>query len=104
MCDFNKIFTNERDVIGVVVVVGDKILGCDMFATHEIFEKHYPNLLNSYATEAITSGIKVSVTNDNVNSYLQSIINNEATQEKEVEEKGAIMKNRGKKIHISTFN
>jgi hypothetical protein len=101
---FNKIFASQADVIGVIVVAGDKILGCDMFATHEIFENHYPNLLNSYATEAITSGKQVSVSYSKVNAYLQSIIADEGTQEKEVEGKGAIMKNRGKKIHITTFN
>jgi hypothetical protein len=101
---FGKLFTNQADVIGVIVVAGDKILGCDMFATHEIFEKHYPNLLNSYATEAITSGKKVSVSYNDVNEYLLDIIKDESKQEDEVKKKGAIMKNGDKKVHISTFN
>jgi len=101
---FKKMFALEEDVIGVVVVAGDKILGCDMFATHSLFEKHYPNLLNSYATEAITSGKKVSVSYDKVNQYLQSIIADEGKQEKVAEEKGTMMKNGKRKIHISTFD
>ena len=101
---FNKIFSNEVDVIGVVVVAGNKILGCDMFATHDMFEKQYPNLLNSYSTEAITNGKRVSVPLEEVNRYLQNIISNEALQETEVEKSGTIMKNMGRKIHISTFN
>jgi hypothetical protein len=101
---FEKLFINQSDVIGVIVVAGDKILGCDMFATHEIFEQHYPNLLNSYATEAITSGKKASVSYNEVNNYLQGIIKDESKQENEVKQKGAIMKNGEKKIHISTFN
>lgn len=101
---FGKLFTNQFDVIGVIVVAGDKILGCDMFATHELFQKHYPNLLNSYATEAITSGKKASVPYTEVNDYLLSIIKDEAKQENEVKQKGTLMKNGEKKIHISTFN
>jgi hypothetical protein len=101
---FNNMFSSQPDVIGVIVVVGDKILGSDMFANHELFEKQYPNLLNSYATEAITSGKPVNVSYDKVNGYLQDIINNEKDQDKKVEENGAIMKNGKKKVHISTFN
>jgi len=100
---FKNSFSDQPNVIGVIVVTGDKILGCDMFATHSIFEKQYPNLLNSYATEAITSGKKVSVPYDKVTAYLQSIVADETNQDKNVEKKGAIMRNGKSKIHISTF-
>jgi hypothetical protein len=100
---FGNMFANQNDVIGVVAVAGDKILGCDMFATNELFRKQFANLLNSYATEAITSGKRVSVPYEKVSGYLQSIIADEADQEKNVREKGAIMENGKRKIHISTF-
>jgi hypothetical protein len=101
---FKNVFTHQPDVIGVVVVAGDKILGCDMFANHDIFMKQYPNLLSSYATEAITSGKAVSVSYDKVANYLDNIISNEKEQDKKVNENGTMMRNGKKKVHISTFN
>lgn len=101
---FKNVFTNQPDVIGVVVVTGDKILGCDMFANHDIFMKQYPNLLSSYATEAITSGKAVSVSYDKVANYLDNIISNEKEQDKKVNDNGTMMRNGKKKVHISTFN
>jgi hypothetical protein len=100
---FGSLFANQNDVIGVVVVAGDKILGCDMFATHELFQKQYASLLNSYATEAITLGKKAFVPYQKVSEYLQGFIADESRQESNVKEKGVIMRNGGKKIHISTF-
>jgi hypothetical protein len=100
---FNKTIVSEKDIIGVVAVSGDAILGCDMFATHSIFERHYQNLIQSYATEAITSGKAVTVTYETVNDYLQSIIGDETKQEEKVKDKGVMLKDGKKKVHISSF-
>lgn len=100
---FGKLILEEKDIIGVVAVSGDAILGCDMFATHELLGKYFPNLINSYATEAITSGSAVNISYEKVKQYLQSIIDDEGRQEKEVGEKGTMLKDGKKKIHISTF-
>jgi len=103
LAHYSSLLAPEPDVIGVIAVTGDVILGCDMFATHDIFKKHYPNLLNSYASEAITSGKPATVPFDKVESYLDAIIKDESRQEEEVEKKGTILKQGKKKIHISTF-
>ena len=100
---FQSLLSAEADVIGVVAVSGNKILGCDMFANHELFMKYLPGLLNSYATEAITSGSKVSVSYDKVTEYLSSIISDENKQEREIEKKGTMLKDGSKKIHLSAF-
>jgi hypothetical protein len=100
---FGKLILHETDVIGIVGVSGDVILGCDMFATHVLFQKHYTNLVNSYATEAITSGKEVTVSHEKVKIYLDSIIQDEARQETEVEKKGTLLKDGNRKLHITTF-
>ena len=100
---FRRVFAAQPDVIGVIAVSGDRILGCDMFATHEIFGQHYDHLVNGYATEAITSGSDVAVSYEKVKGYLISIISNEREQERLAEEKGALLIDRGKKVHIATF-
>lgn len=100
---FNKTIISEKDIIGVVAVSGDSILGCDMFATHSIFERHYKNLIQSYATEAITSGKPVTVNYQTVDNYLQSIIDDETKQEEKVKDNGTLLKDGRTKLHISSF-
>lgn len=100
---FGKLLAQEKDVIGVVAVSGNRILGCDMFATHALFQQYYLNLINSYATEAITSGETVTVTYEKVNVYLDTILSDENKQEKEVKEKGTMLKDGSRKLHITTF-
>jgi hypothetical protein len=100
---FEKAFLQEPDVIGIVAVSGDVILGCDLFASHDLFMQHYTNLMNSYATEAITSGKAVTVSYEKVKQYLQSIIQNESQQESEVQKNGTLLKDGKTKLHISTF-
>ena len=100
---FGKRIVNEGDIIGVIAVSGDSILGCDMFATHDIFQKHYNNLIQSYATEAITFGKSVNVSYDKVDSYLQSIIGDERNQEEKIKDNGVLLKDGKRKVHISTF-
>lgn len=52
---FAKTFENERDIVGVVAVGRDGTVTCDIFATRALFQKYYPNLLQSYATHMTES-------------------------------------------------
>lgn len=100
---FMRRLVSDVDVIGVVAVTGDRILGCDMFANHDLFNKHYAGLVHTYAGEAITSGAPVTVTYQDVRGYLDSIIADEQRQQQEVEKKGTQLKKGDTKLHISTF-
>lgn len=44
----------ERDAVGVVVGVGGRIVGIDMFANPELFSRMWPKLLKSYAALAVS--------------------------------------------------
>ncbi len=98
MAHFQPLLANENNVIGVVAVSGNVILGCDMFASHDMFVKYLPNLLNSYATEAITSGSEAKVPYDKVRAYLDGILEDESKQETEVPKNGAMLKDGEKKF------
>lgn len=100
---FQNSLASDKTVIGVVAVTGNTILGCDMFATHEIFSMYLPGLLNSYSTEAITSGAPAKVSYRKVEEYLNAIIADESKQESVVEKNGVMLKEGKKKLHISTF-
>ncbi|MEZ4888161.1 MAG: DUF6569 family protein [Chitinophagales bacterium] len=49
---------NEK-MVGVIVATGGNIVGCDIFATHDLFVQQYEGLIHSYATDAITYGQKM---------------------------------------------
>jgi len=100
---FQKVLITEANVIGFVAVSGDRILGCDMFATHSMLTDHYSGLINSYATEAITSGKPVTIQAEEVNKYLLTIITDEQKQDTEINKKGTQLKEKNRKLHISTF-
>jgi hypothetical protein len=102
---FEKRLVNEGDVIGIVAVSGEEILGCDMFASHDLFKQHYRNLIHSYSTEAISSGKPGKIEYKKVNEYLDTILDvkNEKEQDQRIKEKGTMLKERNKKLHISTF-
>jgi hypothetical protein len=100
---FGNIFNNDPSVIGVVAVSDDSIIGCDMFASNAMFKKYYTNLLNSYATEAITNGKDVKVSYQQVSNYLNSFIASEEKQEEVIKLKGTQLKEGRKKVHISVY-
>ena len=100
---FKGLLINESNVIGVVAVSGNTVLGCDMFATHDLFKSHYVNLVNSYATGAISSGKPVTITHEEVKQYLQKLLADESKQEGEIKRNGTMLKDGKQKLHISTF-
>jgi hypothetical protein len=101
---FRGKFSGENNVIGVVVVSGNKVLGCDMFATADLFKKNFENLLASYATEAIISGSAVSINSASVKAYMDRLLSNEAEQAKTIKEKGKAFINNGKKMRVSSYD
>lgn len=100
---FSDLPSAAASVIGVVAVTGNRVIGCDMFATPDLFKNAFPDLLKSYASEAITSGAKVTITTAQVNKYISEILD-ESKQEKVVSEKGQMYQRGVRTLHISTFD
>jgi len=44
----------DRNAVGVVVAVNDQIVWADLFASTALLEKYWPELIRSYAAEALT--------------------------------------------------
>jgi hypothetical protein len=101
---FKNKFTPEQNIIGVVVITGNKVLGCDMFATPELFSKQFESLLHSYATEAIVSGGAVTVSAAVVKMYMDKLLSDETTQQATLKEKGNTFIEKGKKLRVSSFD
>lgn len=112
----SKEFTKERNqylaffedkmertdnVIGMVVVSGNEVLGTDMFNHPNLFKKQYKVLLHSYVTDAITNGSEVKVSDAKMNSYAKKIqrdYKRKLPGDKEAETK---FKYNGKVVHFS---
>jgi len=101
---FKAKFNSDNEVIGVVIATGDKVIGCDMFATNALFRQNFENLLHGYATEAIISGQKVNVSSNAVKSYMDKLLVDEKTQEQTLKEKGNKFEEKGKKLRVTSFD
>ena len=100
---FRSQLGKEPNVIGFVAASGNKVIGCDMFATSTLFTQQADNLLKSYATEAITNGAPVTVGNATVKTYLDKLLLDESTRPKTIEKEGKEFKKEGKTLHLSTY-
>lgn len=45
-------FAQRKEVVGVVAVCGNQVIGIDIFGNPELFQRHYPALLHGYVAEA----------------------------------------------------
>jgi hypothetical protein len=96
-----NIFAGQQNVIGVIAVAGSEIIGCDLFATNQLFVKHYPNLLQSYASDALPVKT-ITITPKMVDEYLQRIVREKAEPEDFIFTKGAAGKTHYK-AHFTSF-
>jgi len=101
---FSPLINAEKDVVGVIVVTGDKVVGADIFATHELFSQNFDGLLHSYATEAILNGKPVTISQATVDKYVADLLSNEKVQEETLKKKGSKFEEKGKKLRISSFD
>ncbi len=101
---FKKAFTGNNRVIGILAVTENKILGCDMFATHELFEKNFESLVQSYATESILNGKAVTIQQSDVKKYMDKLLANEQQQAGTLKEKGKNFVYEGKKLKVSSYD
>jgi hypothetical protein len=93
---------NDSTIIGMAVVTGKKILGCELFASHKMLEMHSSDLISSYATETITNGAAVTIPYVSVKNYVDKLLN-EAEQDKVIKSNGTELKSNGRKLHIATY-
>lgn len=103
---FNALYsklTAEQDLIGVIVVSGDKVIGCEIFATEQLFRKSADNLLRSYIHEAVTNGKPVTISAATVKKYMDDLLVDQRAQETKIRSKGKMFVSEGKKMHITTY-
>ncbi|HYF32117.1 MAG TPA: DUF6569 family protein [Chitinophagaceae bacterium] len=93
----------EKDIIGVIIASGDKVIGCEIFATEQLFRKSFDNLLRSYIHEAVTNGKPVTISSATVKAYMDHLLLDQRDQEARIKSKGKVFVSEGKKLHIATY-
>lgn len=100
---FTTAIGQQHNVIGLLACSGDKVIGCDLFATPELFRGQMKNLLQSYSTEAITNGSDPKVSKQQAQKFLDEFLSDENTQKEVVTKSGSILENAGRKLVIQKF-
>jgi hypothetical protein len=100
---FNDKFRNKENIVGIIGATGGVVIGCDIFASSDLFYREYNNLIYAYIDEVLTFGLPLSITDDTVKIYADNILTNEPMQERFVRQNGKIFKQGEQVIHLTTY-
>lgn len=93
---------NSR-IIGFVAVTGNHVIGCDIFATHQLFSSTVASVLPSYINEAVHDGAVVTIGQAGIKSYLDKLLNNQKSQDEYMKENGKMFKDRERPLHLNSY-
>jgi len=99
----NKFRQTDSNIVGVVCMSGNKILGTDIFISRNLFYGKLPGLLQGYIEEATVFGTTPTVSDNRVHAYLDQFLKDEPSQEIFVKKNGKLFKAGGKVIHLTTY-
>ena len=97
-------FPKPESIVGIMGVSGSVVLGCDVFATANLFADEYQGIIFSYIDEAITYGLPVSIDFGALQQYSDNLFSNERMQRAFIQQYGKAFTYQGEVIHITTFN
>jgi hypothetical protein len=90
-------------VVGVIAVMGNEIVGLDVFAQHQLFVKYYPSLLSSYCSDAYSERDSAMMPYANVQFFFSTLISNEEAFNKRIRVNGTQLLNDGYRVHAAVF-
>jgi hypothetical protein len=100
---FKAKMPNDERIIGVVAVSGNRVIGCDIFATRQLFTDAWSKLLPSYINEAINDGAQVNIAPSDVKKYTDQLLTSEQKQEAYLEKNGKLFKHNNRIMHLASY-
>lgn len=98
----SKLPNNDR-IIGVVAVSGDKVIGCDIFATRNMFLDAWTKLVSSYINEAIYDGAQITIKKSAIKKYCDQLLESEQSQVAYLIGNGKLYKNQNRVMHLASY-
>jgi hypothetical protein len=98
-----QLIQSDSNIVGVVCVSGDRILGSDIFLTTDLFLNQSDPLLLGYIDQAISKGKKPEAGDDKIKKYMDQILTDEKTQKEFLQKNGKQFFFKNKLIHISSY-
>lgn len=92
-----------ENVVGVVAIRGNELVGIDFFAQHALFMKYYPRLLTSYCSDAYETGKGPLMSYAEVQVLLRTILCSDEVLECRIQEKGTQLRHRNYRIHVAAY-
>jgi hypothetical protein len=94
---------SDSNIVGIVCVSGDKVIGSDIFATPQLFYTASETLLNSYTDEAINHGAIPVLPDEKIKNNLDQFLKDEKQQEIYLQKNGKQFFFKKKLVHITSY-
>jgi hypothetical protein len=99
----NRFKSADSTIVGIACISGDKVIGCDIFASIGLFYSQLDPLLKGYCDEAVYTGKPITIAHDEEKKYMDKLLTNKASQELFIRDNGKIFRQHGQVIHINSF-
>jgi hypothetical protein len=99
---FQRLFENDKSVIGVMSVTASRVEGVDLFINNQLFLQEYQKLVYSYIDEAVTYGAPVAISQRLMEDYVNKLLDI-STQANFIDQQGQAFRKGQQVIHISTY-
>jgi hypothetical protein len=96
---FDDKITDRSDVVGMVAVSGDRVLGVDIFGSPDLFRREYSALLHGYVAEAATGSSASAHSDATAQRHFEQVIRLAAPDEKDSDLAGKFAYN-GQWLHL----
>lgn len=92
-----------NNVVGMVAIRGNEVVGLDIFAQHSLFNHYYSNLLSSYCSDVNKVSVDKSKSFEEVQALFSELLGSEESIEQYLAEQGAQLKYGRNRIHLAGY-
>jgi hypothetical protein len=99
----DRLLDVDSNIVGVVCITGNKIMGSDMFSSQQLFQDQLATLISGYIEEAVSYGSVPGVSDADVKKYLDQFLYDQPSQDSHLKKHGKIFRRAGEVFHITSY-